>query len=144
MPAWSFIQDTPLGAQKREDLRCTRKRGDADSPLLAVNNWLDAFPPPPRANAEAGGDFLRERLARCERLRRMYPNLVPVDFYDSTDVVAIADERNEQAIRDAERIGEETGAVAEIEEAEPEEEEDGSTTGETRTDRGLGRDVRRD
>src|SRR5690606_21561522 len=26
MPAWSFIQDTPLGAEKVSELRCTRER----------------------------------------------------------------------------------------------------------------------
>lgn len=116
MPAWSFIQDTPLGARKVDELRCSRARGGDDSPLLAVHGWIDAFPPPPAENAKAGGAFLRERLARCERLRRLHPNLVAVDFYDRSGVVEIARERNEEAIRAAERLAQETGAIAEVRE----------------------------
>ena len=41
---FSFIQDTPLGATKPKGLLCNRNRGDADSPLLMINNWIDRFP----------------------------------------------------------------------------------------------------
>jgi len=112
MPAWSFIQDTPLGARTVRELRCTRARGGADSPLLAVHGWIDAFPPPPGENGKAGGPFLRARLARCERLRGLRPNLVAVDFYERSGVVALARERNEAAIRAAQELARETGAIA--------------------------------
>jgi uncharacterized membrane protein HdeD (DUF308 family) len=90
LPGFSFVRDTPLGAQGPSDLTCARNRGDADSPMLLVNHWIDDFPPPPSRNSRIGGDFLRERLERCERERGTLPNLVAVDFYERSGVVAAA------------------------------------------------------
>lgn len=103
MPAWSFFQDTPLGAETPSEFSCARNRGDADSPLLLVNNWIDDFPPNPRANREIGGAFLTRRLARCERERGMRVNLVAVDFYDRSNVVAAARALNDRAAEEAQR-----------------------------------------
>jgi hypothetical protein len=90
LPGFSFAQDTPLGARRGAELRCDRARGDADSPLLLVNHWIDTFPPSVSRNTAIGGNVLRRRLARCERERAMFPNLVAVDFYERTGVIAIA------------------------------------------------------
>jgi hypothetical protein len=54
MPAFSFIQDTPLGATRPDQLRCERYRGEADSPLLLINYWIPPFPPSPTLNATIG------------------------------------------------------------------------------------------
>lgn len=104
MPAFSYFQDTPLGAEKPSQFSCRRKRGDADSPLLLVNNWIDSFPPNPRRNREIGGEFLTRRLARCEREREMTPNVVAVDFYNNSVVVAAAQALNEASVRAVERL----------------------------------------
>jgi hypothetical protein len=94
LPGFSFVQDTPLGARRPGELSCDRARGDADSPLLLVNHWIDTFPPSVSRNQAIGRSFLRRRLARCERERGLLPNLVAVDFYEKTDVVRIAERFN--------------------------------------------------
>lgn len=104
MPAWSFIQDTPLGAEKPSEFSCRRSRGDADSPLLLVNHWIDSFPPNPRRNHEIGGAVLTRRLDRCERRRGMMVNMIGVDFYDRSGVVPAARALNEQSVAANEKI----------------------------------------
>ncbi len=70
MPAFSFIQDTPLGATRPDQLSCKRYRGEADSPLLLINYWIPPFPPSPTLNAAIGrAFFLRGRIERCLRKR---------------------------------------------------------------------------
>jgi hypothetical protein len=90
LAGFSFAQDTPLGATRPSQFGCARNRGDANSPLLMINHWIDTFPPPPRGNAQIGGDFLRRRLSRCAADRLLWPSLVAVDFYDTSGVVAAA------------------------------------------------------
>ena len=97
MSGFSFAQDTPLGAREPRELSCGPSRGNANSPLLMINHWIDRFPPPPRANAAVGGGFLERRLERCARERDHLPNLVAVDFYDTSGVVAAAARLNRAA-----------------------------------------------
>jgi hypothetical protein len=95
MPAFSFIQDTPLGANRPDQLSCERFRGDADSPLLLINHWIPPFPPSPRLNAAIGtAAFLRRRVRRCMRERGEEGAIVAVDFYERTAVVRVARELN--------------------------------------------------
>jgi hypothetical protein len=92
MPAFSFIQDTPLGNRQPADFRCARYRGNVDSPILMLNHWSDRFPPRPSDNARIGDGFLRERIARCTQRRGLHPGVVAVDFYERTGVVDLARE----------------------------------------------------
>ena len=70
MPAFSFIQDTPLGATRPDQLSCKRYRGEAHSPLLLINYWIPPFPPSPSLNAGIGrASFLRGRIERCLKER---------------------------------------------------------------------------
>jgi hypothetical protein len=95
MPAFSYIQDTPLGAHRPGQLSCARFRGAADSPLLLVNHWIPPFPPSPRLNAAIGrATFLRHRVRGCMRERGFEGAVVAVDFYDRTAVVRVARELN--------------------------------------------------
>jgi hypothetical protein len=95
MPAFSFIQDTPLGNKRPGDFTCKRFRGDADSPILLMNNWIDRFPPRPSDNAPVGtSPFLDQRIGRCARERGIRPGLVAVDFYERSSVVKLAREFN--------------------------------------------------
>lgn len=95
MPAFSYIQDTPLGANRPDQLSCARFRGDADSPLLMVNHWIPPFPPTPRLNALIGrATFLRHRLRTCMRDRGFEGAIVAVDFYERTAAVRVAEELN--------------------------------------------------
>jgi len=91
MPAFSFIQDTPLGAVRPDQLRCERFRGQADSPVLLINHWIPPFPPSARTNAAIGRrPFLQTRVQQCQRRRDRTGAIVAVDFYEQTAVVDVA------------------------------------------------------
>jgi hypothetical protein len=91
MPAFDYIQDTPLGAHRPDQLSCERFRGDPDSPFLLINHWIPPWPPSPRLNAAIGrATFLRRRIRRCMSARGSEGAIVAVDFYDSTSVVRVA------------------------------------------------------
>jgi hypothetical protein len=95
MAAFSFIQDTPLGATRPDQLSCERYRGEQGSPLLLINYWIPPFPPSPTLNATIGRTpFLRGRLERCLRKRGFKGAIVAVDFYQRTSVVDVAKELN--------------------------------------------------
>ncbi len=95
MPAFSFIQDTPLGATRPDQLSCARSRGKADSPLLLINYWIPPFPPSTTLNAAIGrAPFLRGRIERCLKKRELKGAIVAVDFYQRTSVVEVARELN--------------------------------------------------
>jgi hypothetical protein len=95
MPAFSYVQDTPLGAHRPRQLSCARFRGDADSPLLLINHWIPPFPPSPRLNAAIGtAAFLRHRVGTCMRERGFGGSIVAVDFYERNAVVRVARELN--------------------------------------------------
>lgn len=93
MPAFSFIQDTPLGARLPTSLSCARFRGEAHSPMLLINNWVDTFPPLPALNAPLGGAAaLRRRIEQCTAERGIRGAIVAVDFYQQTQLVKVAAE----------------------------------------------------
>lgn len=95
MPAFSYIQDTPLGANRPDQLSCDRFRGEPDSPLLLINHWIPPFPPSPRLNAAIGqATFLRHRIRRCMSARDSEGAIVAVDFYERTAVVRVARQLN--------------------------------------------------
>jgi hypothetical protein len=95
MPAFSFIQDTPLGATRPDQLSCKRYRGEEHSPLLLINYWIPPFPPSPSLNAGIGQEaFLRGRIKRCLEERRVKGAIVAVDFYQRTSVIEVARELN--------------------------------------------------
>jgi hypothetical protein len=95
MPAFSFMQDTPLGALHPGQLSCSRYRGAADSPMLLLNHWIPPFPPSPTINAQIGrAFFLRARIEQCTAERHTSGAIVPVDFYQRTAVVKVAQELN--------------------------------------------------
>jgi hypothetical protein len=97
MPAFSFIQDTPLGARHPGQLSCARFRGEADSPLLLINHWIDVFPPHPALEAPiSGAAAIRRRVERCTRERGVPGAIVAVDFHERTAVVRVARQLNER------------------------------------------------
>jgi hypothetical protein len=96
--AFTWIQDTPLGARAADQLRCARYRGTADSPFLMLNNWVERFPPSPSANRPAQTRaFLTRRIARCAQARGLPVSGIATDFYDQGDLVAVAREHNAKA-----------------------------------------------
>lgn len=95
LPAFSFIQDTPLGNRRPSDFSCERFRGDADSPILMLNHWIDRFPPRVIDNARISTrTFLRRRIARCTGERDVPGGVVAVDFYERGAVLGVARELN--------------------------------------------------
>jgi hypothetical protein len=90
---FSFTQDTEVGAELDE---CVSRNGNAASPLLMVNHWVDGFPPPVGDN-EAVTDMrsLLERARTCKRELGRIPNLFPVDFYDTSDIVEAVEKLNQ-------------------------------------------------
>ena len=97
MPAFSYIQDTPLGARRPSSLSCARFRGNPGNAVLKLNHWLDTFPPSRTAERAIGRPrALRRRIAKCTRERGRAPGIVAVDFYDQTAVVQVARALNAQ------------------------------------------------
>jgi hypothetical protein len=91
MDAFTWVQDTPLGATRPDQLRCARFRGAAGSPLLMLNHWIPPFPPSVRRNVAIGGAALARRVQRCARRRGQRVNLLAVDFYERTGAVELAE-----------------------------------------------------
>ncbi len=86
--AFSWIQDTPLGAKKASQFTCGASRGGPNDPLLMVNNWADVFPPLLSPNLPlVKKSFILDRARQCLNQRGMMPNLILTDFYDRGDVV---------------------------------------------------------
>jgi hypothetical protein len=97
--AFTWIQDTPLGARHPSELRCTRYRGTASSPLLMLNHWIDRFPPPPSANgAILTRAFLQRRIADCAKARGQPVSLIATDFYEQGDLIDVAREINARPV----------------------------------------------
>jgi hypothetical protein len=105
MPAFEWFQDTPFAASTPEELSCTRDRGEPDSPLFLVNHWISALPPSPSRNREVGDGFLDRRLDECARERGLQPNVVAVDFYESSGVVEAARRLNDASVQQAQSDG---------------------------------------
>jgi hypothetical protein len=104
LDGFSFIQDTPLGATKVDQLTCKLNRGTASSPLLMLNHWADVFPPRRGANVEF--QTRKELLGRaheCARKRGLPVNLIAVDHYDVGALIPSVEKLNRERIRAARR-----------------------------------------
>jgi hypothetical protein len=100
LDGFSFVQDTPLGAEKRDQLSCRRFRGTADSPMLMLNHWADVFPPRLSANPPFQRKrFILRRAHQCARARGLPVNLIAVDFYDQGDLIPAVETLNGERIR---------------------------------------------
>jgi hypothetical protein len=106
LDGFSFVQDTPLGAQRVGQLRCRRERGSADSPLLMLNHWADLFPPRVKANRPFLTErFLLERAHRCAAKRDMPVSLIAVDHYEQGDLIEAVDKLNAERVEAARARG---------------------------------------
>jgi hypothetical protein len=109
LDGFSFVQDTPLGAENVRQLSCELSRGTADSPLLMLNHWADLFPP----RAEPNRPFLKEnfvirRAHECGRERGLPVSLIAVDHYDQGRFIEAVDALNAervQRLRQRQRVG---------------------------------------
>jgi hypothetical protein len=108
LDGFSFVQDTPLGATKIDQLRCKRERGDADSPIAMLNHWADTFPPQRSANKPFQRlSVIEDRAHRCARKLGVTVNFIAVDHYDQGDLMQAVDELNGERIQTVRR--EQTG-----------------------------------
>ena len=99
LDGFSFVQDTPLGATRRDQLSCKRERGTADSPLLMLNHRGDLFPPRLRANRPfQEKKFILSRAHRCARVNGLPVNLIAVDHYDQGDLIEAVEELNDERV----------------------------------------------
>ena len=90
-PEFLYLQDTRIDSLLRSRTACEPNRGSPDSPLLLMNHWIDRFPPPPVQDREVGArQVLLRRARECARTLGRVPNLIAVDFYERSDVVAVA------------------------------------------------------
>jgi hypothetical protein len=86
--AFTWIQDTPLGARKPAQFTCRLGRGSPANPFLMLNNWADMFPPRRSPNIPlVTRDFVLARARQCVRQRGRIPDLILTDYYDAGDVV---------------------------------------------------------
>lgn len=100
LDGFDFIQDTPLGAKKTNQLSCSRARGTADSPLLMLNHWADVFPPRRSANKPFQREsFIVARAHKCARLHGQPVNLIAVDHYDQGDLIDAVTQLNAERIQ---------------------------------------------
>jgi hypothetical protein len=100
LDGFSFVQDTPLGATKVKQLKCSRERGTAHSPIAMINHWADVFPP----RREPNVPFQREnvivkRAHRCAKELGVTVNLIPVDHYDVGDLIPAVEALNAERIQ---------------------------------------------
>jgi hypothetical protein len=104
-PAWyrdqfEITQETPFKFTEPEQLEkrssCKPNRGRSDAPFFLLNHWVDSSPAPRPSNARIVNQkqFLLDRVAMCERVRGIQPNVLAVDFYREGDVVGAANELN--------------------------------------------------
>ncbi len=104
-PSWyrrqfQITQETPYRftrpAQLEEPSSCRPNRGRSDASFFLLNHWVDTSPAPQPTNAKIvnARKFLLDRIAMCEEIRGLQPNIIAVDFYEEGDVLGVVDELN--------------------------------------------------
>jgi hypothetical protein len=96
--ASGLMQEVPYRYVRVNDLRapasCRPLRGSPDAPLFQFNHWIT--PASFRASREVNAfSFLDGRARRCERERKLIPNLVAVDFYEAGGLFRVTRSLNE-------------------------------------------------
>jgi hypothetical protein len=90
--AFEMMQETPYTFHTPEEFSCKPNRGDASSPLLLINQWIETTPAPRPSNAKLVNTetALLARAQECQRVRGKAPNVIAVDFAATGDVVRAA------------------------------------------------------
>lgn len=98
--AFESMQETPYKfenvAQLRAKSSCDEGRGSRENTLFQINNWVDTAPAPRPSNAKRVNryGFLRSRIVRCQKERKLLANVVAVDFYKEGDIFGVVDQLN--------------------------------------------------
>jgi len=97
---FGYVRETPYDFKTVDSLlpppSCKPMRGRGDNSLFLLNNWVETAPAPKPRNADVVNSrrWLLRRARACARDRRLKPNLVAVDFYDSGDLFGAVDKLN--------------------------------------------------
>ena len=94
-----LLKETPYDTATIEGLRsdasCMPNRGKESNPLFLINHWAAVYPPrPSKAIVVNERPFMLDRVERCRKIRKAFPNLIAVDFAGIGDVVDVAAEIN--------------------------------------------------
>ncbi len=107
---FDLVQENPYDkstlASLLSDAGCAPNRGKPDNPLFLLN--LNVSTVPPRASfAETVNQrqTIVEQVARCERIRQRWVNMIAVDFFRTGDVVGASREINDRRVAEL-RAGE--------------------------------------
>jgi hypothetical protein len=92
---FDFVQETPYRFADLPELvrppSCDLERGKRGNPLFLLNHWIDTSPAPRVTLARKANSrrVLLARARRCQKVRKLLPNLVAVDLYREGDVFGI-------------------------------------------------------
>ena len=94
--AYDYFQETPFDFKTPAEMSCDRNRGSKRNPLFLINNWINTDPMARPSNAAEvnAHDFLLRRASECATERKLFPNLIAVDFYNEGDLFGVTDELN--------------------------------------------------
>ena len=101
-PQFELLQETPFKFESVAALAgrdaCELNRGKPGNRLFMINTWVDTSPAPKPTNAKNVNPYrpLLERARTCSMERRLFPNLVPIDFYGEGDVTGVTDTLNRE------------------------------------------------
>ncbi len=96
MPLWEFRQDNEYAYETPEQMvECVPVRGNFDSDLFQINNFLTNITPQPEGTHVVNEyEFLKARVQNCINETGLYPTYVMIDFYEFGDVLRVVDELN--------------------------------------------------
>ena len=94
--AYDYFQETPFDFKTPAEMSCGRNRGSKGNPLFLINNWINTDPMARPSNAAIvnAHNFLLRRASECATERKLFPNLIAVDFYREGDLFGVTDELN--------------------------------------------------
>ena len=81
---FEWVQDTPLKAERPQDLNCRPSRGNAGQPDPDAQPLDRPLPAAAGRNRGISSEFLTRQIARCEGERQMPASFVAVDYYDTS------------------------------------------------------------
>ena len=87
-----LMAETPYTFHTPEEFSCGPNRGTPHGELFLITHWIETTPTPRPSNADIVNqpDVVVRRVERCQRERRMFPNIIAVDFSGRGDVVEAA------------------------------------------------------
>jgi hypothetical protein len=97
LPAtYSLFHETPYTFSRISDFNCAPQRGKAGNAMFLINHWLrpNGPPDPSEASKVNSRSVLLDRFRRCAARRKVFPNVVAVDFTEIGALQATVRELN--------------------------------------------------